>query len=58
MKADDAQQFKQEKCTKREEFDALRNVIPSMRIDTERLNSSRNIPQTWGQQEEGTFGVP
>ena len=36
MKVADDQLFKQENCTKREEFNALRIVIPSLRIDTEK----------------------
>lgn len=58
MKVADDQLFKRENCTKREELNALRSVIPSMRLDTgKESNPAETFPKHEDSREEGTSVV-
>jgi hypothetical protein len=59
MKVADDQLFKQENCTKREEFNALRIVIPSLRIDTEKESKPAEMFSIHGEsRKEGILILP
>lgn len=57
MKAADAQLLKQDNCTKREEFNSLRSVIPSVRIERETQNQQKHSPNM-GTAGRGHLGGP
>lgn len=48
MKVAVDQLFKQENCTKREEFNALRSGSPSMRIDTGKESKEQKLSPNMG----------